>query len=190
MANAGLPRSVGHEFFESLPGGKPMIRDLMRASAAVFGHDPTEVMGRSRAKALFEARSAAMLLAVRKIGHPYNFVGYQLDRDHTTVMHASNVALNRVMSDAAYADAVKNVWALACEGRAAIAQKERERVERVRAELAAREIAKEKALLWRPNAARARANLPDVPSWTKNQLEAMNERFEQHMVAFKNGEGY
>lgn len=197
MANAGLHKHIVEGFFAALPDGSPLVQDLCRAAAVVFDVSSNDVLGRSREASICEARGAGMVLAVRKRGLAYSFVGHYLGRDHTTVLHACNLAVRRIMSEPVYARLVEDTWVLAIKGRAEIVRGEQERIKRLRAEFeterkqeAAKEIVKARSRVTSPNKAQKKAKFPHVDIWTKNQLAEMNKQFEAHMMVNGNGASY
>ena len=197
MATAGLPREIAQGFFNALPDGNPLVQDLCRAAAVVFDVSSGHVLGRSRERLICEARGAAIALAVRKRLLSFGFVGRKISRDHTTVIHACNQTVTRIVSDPDYASKVTEVWALALKGRADIVCGEQERIERLRVryelekkEAVAKEIVKSKSRVTAPNRAHQKAKLPHIDVWSDKQLAEMNRQFEAHMMVNGNGEGY
>lgn len=179
MASAGLPRDVGKEFFASLREGKATVQEIMRAAAVTFDCSYQDIVGRSRAKPYFEARHAAIALCTRMRNLTYSSVAQKLNRDHTTVIHASNSAITRIIDDPDYEVMVRRSWDLACRGKADIAYAERERMDRLHAERAARKSRKEKNLV-----------MAETREWTPRQLVTMNDMFGAHMAAYGGGARY
>ncbi len=179
MASAGLPRDVGREFFASLADGRPSVQEIMRAAAVTFDCSYADIMGRSRAKPYYEARHAGIVLCTRVRNLTYSFLAQKLSRDHTTIIHASNSAVRRILDDPDYEALVRRTWDLACRGKPDIASAEQERLDRIRIERAAKKLKQAR------NCVEA-----GTREWTARQLVTMNETFGAHIAAYGGGARY
>lgn len=64
------------------------LKNIVAATAKVYGISPIDLLGRKRKKEFSEARQAAMLLASKCTKWGYSDIGRFFNRDHTTVMYA------------------------------------------------------------------------------------------------------
>lgn len=83
-----------------------IVRRCIAASAAAFGVQAGEIMGRRRTRRVARARQAAMFLARRR-GFSFPRLGRIFQRDHKTILHDVRVASRVYDADPAFALAVE-----------------------------------------------------------------------------------
>jgi len=67
----------------------PGVRACVHLAAKQQGHRPMDLLAPTRLRAdVADARMVAMALARRVLNLPYQVIGFQFGRDHTTVLHA------------------------------------------------------------------------------------------------------
>lgn len=71
------------------PGARVSIAAVQAAVCAEFGVPLGELVGRSRHRSVYVPRGIAMLLARELTGQSLPQIGRRFDRDHTTVMQAT-----------------------------------------------------------------------------------------------------
>lgn len=186
----GLPSSVAQGFFETLADGSPTIQDMVRAAAIVWGLPLIDVRGRVRRQDTVQARSAAIVLAVHKKGLSYGRVGREMERDHTSIIHAANKSLWTITKDVHYATRVRDVWNLSCAGKGAMRRAEVD-AEAKRAEIiTAAEIAAVRKAVKEETGRTASGNERESGCWTRNQLAEMDRQFRVAIAAFGKGMTY
>ena len=86
--------------------GRPADRECIRLVAALLGSSSDAVRGKGRHPELVRARWACMV-ALRRRGLSYPEIGQAMGgKDHTTVMHACDIAEVRYATDLAWLLAV------------------------------------------------------------------------------------
>lgn len=76
------PNAINHDVEEL------RVKDIVDATASVYGVRAIDILGRRRKKEFSEARHAAMLVALKCTRWGYADIGRFFNRDHTTVMYA------------------------------------------------------------------------------------------------------
>lgn len=79
---------------------------IVRVSQA-FGVSSTDLMSNKRQKHIAIARQAAFLLLRQHSYLSLAAIGELFGRDHTTVLHGVNMAIERMARDARYASLIK-----------------------------------------------------------------------------------
>jgi hypothetical protein len=109
----------------------------------------------------------------------YSAVAYKLSRDHTSIIHASNSAVRRILDDPDYEVMVRRAWDLACRGKADISYAEQDRLDRIKVKRAAKRLKKS-----------GNCVAADTREWTSRQLVTMNETFGARITAYGGGARY
>ncbi len=79
----------------SNPSKKPTILEIMQATSEVFGVTVRQLLSNSKIGNLVSARQSAMWVA-KGFGYGPNYIGFRMQRDHSTVNHgAASVAKHR-----------------------------------------------------------------------------------------------
>lgn len=67
------------------------VRDVIDAVSRVSLITPEAIMSRSRLRRIVEARHCVCVIARQEANRSYPAIGRVLDRDHTTILHATRV---------------------------------------------------------------------------------------------------
>lgn len=75
------------------PAGKYSFQRVLEICCAVYRVSPEDVLGPSRATHLVQARRQVVRVLREKRGMPFIEIGRRLNRDHSTILHAFNSAV-------------------------------------------------------------------------------------------------
>ena len=81
---------------------EPTIREVQRATAAIFGVPLAAMTERGNTRDITRARHAAMYLARRLTGKSTTVIGRAFERDHTTVLNGVERARDIFRHDPAF----------------------------------------------------------------------------------------
>jgi chromosomal replication initiation ATPase DnaA len=86
---------------------------IIARAAVVFGVETTQIIGRSRAPRLVEARQAAAYALRFRLDQSYAAISVALGyRDHTTAMWAVDAAYRRIEVNQDYRDKIAKIGAM------------------------------------------------------------------------------
>ena len=186
----GLPSTIAQGYFETLAQGSPTTPDLVRSAAVIWDLPLSDVHGRCKRRITVQARSAAIVLSVYKRELSYCHVGRAMSRDHTTMIHSANTALRMITKDPHFATRVRDVWNLACAGKASMSRAEMDSKAKRAEIISAAEIAAVRKAVKEEVGKTASGNERESGCWTHNQLAEMDRRFRVALTAFGKGMTY
>ncbi len=90
---------------ESIPTPDVIISEVSR----YFGFDESVIRGPSRSRQIVNARNIAMYLIRNITGLSTIEIGKIFGRDHTTALHSLDQVTDKLESDAAYSQSIKDI---------------------------------------------------------------------------------
>jgi len=112
LTNSAITVDFAREALQDLirnPDTKPDVESIQRTVADFFHIKLTELKSKKRTQHIAFCRQVAMYLCRKLTDSSFPTIGEHFGRDHSTVIHAHNLILRRVTSDAAFRISIEKI---------------------------------------------------------------------------------
>jgi chromosomal replication initiator protein len=96
---------------QHIPTRRPMVSEIIRAVADHFGLTVGDILSQRRERRISRPRQIAMYLARENSGKSTTQLGREFERDHTTVVYATQVIAKEIDSDPIMAREMERIMA-------------------------------------------------------------------------------